>query len=89
MISIESMAAAILDRLAPHAVVEEFKRTVQNDDGSTDTFRIDLTGITESHFTAAVVRQRNDGPRQELGPRQFARSDVQGFARWLASDPPR
>lgn len=87
MSAIDEMAGAILARIDAELGVQEFKRTVEHDDGTTETFRIDITGITESQFTAASVRQRGEGPRRESGAKVFARGDRQGFASWLAGDP--
>lgn len=89
MNDVEKLAGAILDQLDIDPGVKEFKRTVQHDDGSSETFRIDVTEMDATHFVVAVVRQRGDRGRQESGPRTFARGDRQGFARWLQGDPPQ
>lgn len=87
MTEIEELAGAILDQLDVDPGVKEFKRTVQYDDGTGETFRIDVTEVTASEFVAAVVRQPDEGGRRESGPRRFARGDRRGFAAWLAGEP--
>ena len=87
MTDVEGLAEAILDAIDADPGVKEFKRTIQHDDGTTETFRVDITEIGEDRFVAASVRQRGEGGRRESGPVVFSRGDRRGFAAWLASEP--
>ena len=87
MTDVEGLAEAILDEIDADPGIKEFKRTLQHDDGTTETFRVDITEIGEDRFVAASVRQRGEGGRRESGPVEFSRGDRRGFAAWLASEP--
>ena len=87
MTDVEELAAAVIDGLDDDPGVKEFKRTIQHDDGSTETYRVDIIAQDEASFTAATLRQWGDRSRKENGPARFARSDREGFARWLGENP--
>ena len=82
----EEVADAILEPRAIGPVPQEFKRTIQLDDGSTETLRIDVTDKDETHLVIAAVRQGADGHRREFGPKRFLRDDRENLSRWLANE---
>ena len=85
MTDVQAMADAIIRLIDAEPGVKEFKRTIQHDDGSSETYRVDITEIGPTRFVASSVRQVGGGARRETGPKQFTRSDRQGLATWLSS----
>ncbi len=83
MTQFEAIAHAVLDGLGDWSGATEFKRTVQHDDGTHESLRIDIIEADADGFLAVLVRQKGEGPRQESGPARFSRLDPKRFAQWL------
>ncbi len=86
MVDLDEIAGAIVDRIEADQHVDEFKRTVQHEDGSTTTFRVDVTDVDATHFTVRGVRQ-NGGDHHELAAVRLARGDRKRLADWLGESP--